>query len=323
MTMAGSSYLEDFERDYPPTSVKFPASYRGKKIEEANLILEGGGMRGIFTAGVLDYLMEHDLWCRHVIGVSAGVVAATNYVAGLIGRTAYVNLKYCPDPRYISLQSALETGNAFNRETAFELIPDRIDPFPYEAFADSPMTMTVVCSNLDTGEADYRLVKNLKADLPYEIASSSLPGVSEIVEVDGKKLLDGGTCDSIPIAYSLMTGVEKHIVVRTRSREYVRKSNALIPLLALIYRDYPFYVERLRSRHVEYNRTARALERMHQAGDCFVIWPEEEISISNLEHDQEKVLHYYEHGVEVAARVYGDLMAYLEAPPVPQPPETF
>ena len=317
------SYVENFVQDYPPTDVSFPVSYHGKPITDANLILEGGGMRGIFTAGVLDYFMDHGLFCKNVIGVSAGVVAATNYVAGLIGRTAYINIKYCPDPRYISVQSALQSGNAFNRDTAYRLIPDQIDPFPYEAFNQSPMSMTLVCSNLETGEADYRRIDDLRKGLPYEIASASLPGVSEIVEVDGKKLLDGGTCDSIPIFYSLLTGAPKHIVIRTRPRDYVRKPNALMPVLAMIYRDYPFYVERMRNRHFEYNRTARALERMHETGECFVVWPEEDIAISNLEHDQNKVFYHYEQGVRVAAEIYDDLCRYLDAPENPQPPEAF
>ena len=167
-------------------------------------------MRGQFTAGVLDFFMDKKLFCERVIGVSAGALCGYNYVAGEDGRTCYLNTKYCTDWRYLSMQSFVRTGNACGREFAFDEIPISLEPFNYAAFDESPMRLVTVASNLVTGEADYHEFADSLADLPYLIASSSMPLVSRTVEVDGKLLLDGGTCDSVPLTYSLLTGAQTH-----------------------------------------------------------------------------------------------------------------
>ncbi len=176
-------------------------AWRGHAITPANLVLEGGAMRGQFTAGGPD-LHGPEAVCERVIGVSAGALCGYNYVAGEVCRTCYLNTKYCADWRYLSLKSFVRTGNAYGREFAFDEIPNRLEPFDYAAFDDSPMRLVAVASNLDTGEADYHEFADARADMPYLIASSSMPFVSRIVDVDGKRLLDGGTCDSVPIVHS-------------------------------------------------------------------------------------------------------------------------
>ena len=198
-------------------------------------------MRGQFTAGVLDYFLEHGLFCDQVIGVSAGALNGYCYVSGEIGRTCFLNMKYCNDPRYLSMKSFVHTGNACGREFAFHEVPEKLDPFDFQAFKNSPITLTAVSSDLELGEADYHAVRDLgrNADLPYLIASSSMPLVSQIVEVDGKKLLDGGTCDSVPITYSLLTGRKKHIVVLTQDATYEKGPNKLMPVLSQMYADFP------------------------------------------------------------------------------------
>ncbi len=358
------------EPDYAPSGVSFPVSYEGKATTRANLVLEGGAMRGMFTAGVLDVFLDRGLLCDSVIGVSAGALMGYNYVAGQAGRGAYVNLKYCTDWRYLSLKSFVRTGNAFGREMSFDLIPNVYDPFPFDAFDESPMKLTTVASDLELGEADYHTFTDARADLPYLIASSSMPMVSEIVEVDGKKLLDGGTCDSVPITYSKLTGSDKHIVVCTQDATYrksaneivevdgkklldggtcdsvpityskltgsdkhivvctqdatYRKSaNKLMPVLRQRFDDYPYYIDRLAYRHYEYNidrlayrhyeynRTYRALERMHENGEIFLIRPGAPVEMSNLEQNQAKLLALYEHGAEQAVRSWDALERYL------------
>lgn len=213
-------------RQANPASSPFASkpAWEGKEAVPVNLVLEGGAMRGQFTAGVLDYFLEHGLFCDQVIGVSAGALNGYCYVSGEIGRTCFLNMKYCNDPRYLSMKSFVHTGNACGREFAFHEVPEKLDPFDFQAFANSPITLTAVSSDLELGEADYHAVRDLgrDADLPYLIASSSMPLVSQIVEVDGKKLLDGGTCDSVPITYSLLTGRKKHIVVLTQDATYER-----------------------------------------------------------------------------------------------------
>lgn len=294
-----------------PAHVTFPVAYEGHSTTDVNLVLEGGAMRGLFTAGVLDVFLDRGLFCKKVIGVSAGALMGYNYVAGQTGRGAYLNLKYCTDWRYLSLRSFAVTGNAFGRELSFDEIPNKLDPFPYEAFDNSPMELVTVASDLELGEADYHRFTDARADLPYLIASSSMPLVSEIVEVDGKKLLDGGTSDSVPIVYSQITGAKKHIVVCTQDAGYVKGSNKLMPLLRQRYSDYPYYIDRLENRHFEYNRTYRALARMHEAGEIFLIQPARPVEVSSMEQNQAKLLDLYEQGVAAAASAWDELERYL------------
>ena len=288
-------------------------AWRGHATTHANLVLEGGAMRGQFTAGVLDFFMDKKLFCERVIGVSAGALCGYNYVAGEDGRTCYLNTKYCTDWRYLSMQSFVRTGNACGREFAFDEIPNRLEPFNYAAFDESPMRLVTVASNLVTGEADYPEFAESLADLPYLIASSSMPLVSRTVEVDGKLLLDGGTCDSVPLTYSLLTGARKHIVVLTQAADYVKGPNKLMALLRQRYHDYPYYLERLHLRHYEYNRLYRALPRLHDEGRIFVLRPPEPVTVSSMEKDADKLFALYEQGYATAALSWDALVRYLEA----------
>ena len=288
-------------------------AWRGHATTHANLVLEGGAMRGQFTAGVLDFFMDKKLFCERVIGVSAGALCGYNYVAGEDGRTCYLNTKYCTDWRYLSMQSFVRTGNACGREFAFDEIPNRLEPFNYAAFDESPMRLVTVASNLVTGEADYHEFADSLADLPYLIASSSMPLVSRTVEVDGTLLLDGGTCDSVPLTYSLLTGARKHIVVLTQAADYVKGPNKLMALLRQRYHDYPYYLERLHLRHYEYNRLYRALPRLHDEGRIFVLRPPEPVTVSSMEKDADKLFALYEQGYATAALSWDALVRYLEA----------
>lgn len=293
-----------------PAPLHEPA-WRGHDAFPANLVLEGGAMRGQFTAGVLDFFMDRKLFCERVIGVSAGALCAYNYVAGEDGRTCYLNTKYCNDWRYLSMKSFVRTGNACGREFTFDEIPNRLEPFNYAAFDESPMKLVSVASNLVTGEADYHEFADSKADLPYLIASSSMPLVSQIVDVDGKMLLDGGTCDSVPVVYSMLTGAKKHIVVLTQAADYVKGPDKMLALLRQRYGMHPHYVERLQHRHYEYNRLYRALPRLHEAGDIFLIRPPEPVTVASMERDPEKLFALYEQGYAEAARVWPALQEYL------------
>ena len=284
-----------------PASSHVPA-WRGHGTVPVNLVLEGGAMRGQFTAGVLDFFMDQKLFCERVIGVSAGALCGYNYVAGEDGRTCYLNTKYCDDWRYLSMKSFVRTGNACGREFAFDEIPNRLEPFDYAGFDQSPMQLIAVSSDLVTGEADYHPFADSLADLPYLIASSSMPLVSQIVDVDGKLLLDGGTCDSVPIVYSMLTGARKHIVVLTQAADYVKGPNKLMAILRQRYGLYPHYLERLQHRHYEYNRTYRALPRLHDAGKLFLIRPPEPVTVGSMERDADKLFALYEQGYAEAAR---------------------
>lgn len=309
--MLDEEFYAEARRDWGPSGVSFSPAYEGWDLTCANLVLEGGAMRSMFTAGVLDVFMDQGLFFQTTIGVSAGALVGYNYVAGQRGRCAYLNLKYCTDWRALTLRSFVKTGNAYGREFNFDLIPNEFDPFPYDAYRASGMRLIAVSSDLETGEADYHEIVDPQEEIPYLIASSSMPLVSQVVEVDGKKLVDGGTCDSIPIGYSLITGASKHVVVCTHPADYVRKPEKLMPLMRKKYDDYPHFIERSQNRHVDYNRAKRALLRMHEAGQAFLICPAKPVEVSNMERDQEKLLDLYEQGVAVASRCLPDLLAYL------------
>ena len=288
-----------------------PPAWEGVPLVHANLVLEGGAMRGQFTAGVLDFFMDQKFFCDYVVGVSAGALCGGNYVAGAPGRSSLINVKYADDSRYLSMQSFVRTGNAYGREFAFHEIPDVLEPMDYEAFRRSPIRFEVVSTNLETGEADYHEMRDYHDDLPYIIASSSMPLVSQIVEVDGKLLLDGGTSDSVPLLHSILTGANKHIVVLTQAHDYVKRANKLMALMRQRYADYPYYLERLQYRHYEYNRLYRWIAREEAAGRIFVIRPPEPVTVSSMEHDAEKLLALYEQGLAAAAKAWPKLQEYL------------
>lgn len=297
-----------------PASERTPA-YEGAPTIRANLILEGGAMRGQFTAGVLDFFMDNGIWCENVIGTSAGALNGYNYVAGELGRTCYLNTKYCDDPRYLSMRNFALTGSAIRRDFMFDELPNKLEPFNFEAFERSPVHLTTVASDLETGEADYHLMKEARSEreLLYLQASASMPLVSKIIEVDGKKLLDGGPCDSVPLLYALLQGVaDKHIVVLTQDAAYVKGPNKTMPLARRIYGDYPLFLERIEHRHHEYNRTYRWIAKLHEEGKIFVIRPPRPVTISNMEKDSEKLFALYEEGYAEAARCHESLIAYLE-----------
>lgn len=288
-------------------------AWEGHEALPVNLVLEGGGMRSMFTAGILDLLLERGVFCELVIGVSAGALMGFNYVTGNVGYSCAMNLKWGRDPRYFSVRSYLRTGNVCGRDFMFEQIPRVLDPVDPAWFNDSPMKLVSVASNLELGEADYHLHHDLISGRPYLIASSSLPVVSKIVQIDGKKLLDGGTCDSIPIRFSMATGATKHIVVCTEPRDFVREPTKGMAILRRHYSDYPYYLERFEHRHFEYNRTYRLLQRMHDAGDAFVIWPPSPINIAVTDTNPDKLFKLYEEGYEVACRAWPALEKYLES----------
>lgn len=309
------------------TETQAPA-YVGHTVLPFHLVLEGGAMRGLFTAGVLDLLMERGIFAHRTIGVSAGALVGFNYVCGAFGRTAYINLKYCADPRYLSASNIWRTGDAFGIDFTFNQIPNNLDPFDMGAVFDSPLKLTTVASDLELGEADYHDFEptdrtgrsgkdqvELNANLCYLIASSAMPLASYATHVDGKTLLDGGVCDSVPIGYSMLRGmregIRKHVVVLTQADGFIKQQNPAWPLVASRYADYPNFVERFEGRHYDYNRVYRKVKRLEQAGKIFVFRPVKPVDVSAMESDQDKLLDLYLEGYREAAERFDELCAYL------------
>ena len=297
----------------PPTQPR--AAWRDASPLPFSLVLEGGGMRGLFTAGVCDHLLEHGVCATQVIGTSAGALNGFNYVAGAIGRTAFLNVKYCTDWHYLSMRNFAVTGDAFNAHMLFHEIPERLDPFDFADFEESPLSLTTVASDLERGDADYHEHTGPVDEraIAYLTASASMPFVSHIVSVDGKKLLDGGTCDSVPFLYHRLKAVEpKQVVVLTRDATYVKKKLKLSALAQRLYGDYPRYIDRLEHRHFEYNLCYRRLHELDAAGKLFLIEPDAPVTVQAMEHDPDALLDLYGQGYGAALSRWEDLQRYLE-----------
>ena len=277
------------------------------------LILEGGGMRGLFTAGVIDVMMEHGVEYDGMVGVSAGACFGCNYKSRQIGRSIRYNLKYCGDWRYCSMKSLLKTGDLFGAEFCYETIPQQLDPFDYEEFARNPMEFYVVCTDLETGEAVYPLLTHARDEEMLLLrASASMPLVSRIVEVNGKKLLDGGAADSIPLRFFEEKGYDRNVVVLTQPEGYQKGPNRLLPLIRRSLRSYPRMIDTMARRHHVYNETTACIRRREQEGACFVIRPKGKLAVGRVEHDPEKLRAVYEEGRAAMLEKIEALKAYLQ-----------
>ncbi len=260
------------------------------------LVLEGGAKRGIYTAGVLDVMLENGLMADAVFGVSAGAIHGCSYVAGQIGRSLRYNLKYGNDPRFMSFKNWLKTGNVVDTQFCYHDLPDRLDPFDHEVFEKAKTKFYAVCSNIETGKAEYILCPELKHSIDYLRASASLPFLSHMVEIDNKKLLDGGICDSIPLKAAQDMGYQKNIVILTRPLGY-RKKPYLNRLLAkIVYRKYPRFVEAIINRHKMYNTELDYIATEEKKADTLVIRPSKTLKIGKMEKDLKVVQAMYDLG---------------------------
>ena len=264
---------------------------------KTGLILEGGAMRGMYTAGVLDVMMENSIWADGVVGVSAGAVFGCNYKSRQIGRTIRYNKKYGRDPRYAGFYSLLKTGDYFGTEFCYHEIPEKLDPFDSETFQKNPTEFYVVGTDVTTGKAVYhKCTTGTGKDLDWFRASASMPLLSNIVEVDGYKLLDGGIADSIPIEWFRSIGYKRNIIILTRDKSYRKKKNKMIPLFHVMLRRYPEVAKAMKNRHLMYNRELRMAAALEKAGKALVIRPSKPITISRTENDPEKLEEVYQLG---------------------------
>lgn len=260
------------------------------------LVLEGGAMRGMYTAGVLDVLMEHGIQADGVVGVSAGAVFGCNYISHQIGRTIRYNTRYCRDPRYGDVRSLLRTGNIYEERFCYHELPERLDPFDWETYRKSPVEFYVTCTDVDTGRAVYHRCTGRREDLRWMQASASMPFVSQVVEIDGRRLLDGGISDSIPLDWFRSVGFDKNLVVLTRPKGYRKRPPRAMPILRQMIRRYPALVTAVKTRHIRYNRTLRELPELEKAGLALVLRPSRTIRVSKLERDPRKLKALYRLG---------------------------
>ena len=275
------------------------------------LVLEGGGVRGIYTAGVLDVFMEEGLTFDGVIGVSAGAIHACSYLSGQKGRSIRYYRKYVSDPRFMSLRSWLKTGDVVGADFCYHELPDKLDVYDHEGFLRNPTPYWVVCTDVETGKAEYVRLTDMRGQIEYLRASASLPYFSRIVTLDGRKYLDGGCSDSIPVEAFRRMGYGRNVVVLTRDASY-RKKPEMTALARLVYRKYPAFVRTLERRHEMYNEQLAQIGQMEAEGSVFVIRPEKPLEIGRLESDPEKVQHVYEQGCADARAALAALKSWQE-----------
>lgn len=278
------------------------------------LVLEGGAMRGLFTAGVLDVLMEHDIWPDGVIGVSAGAAFGCNMKSKQPGRALRYNKNLVNDWRYSSLRSFLTTGDYFGGDYAYHYVPRHIDYFDVDTFSKNFMEFWVVCTNVDTGKAEYKRLTEVDYDsLEYIRASASMPIAARIVTVDGKKMLDGGIADSIPLRFFQQQGYEKNLVILTQPAGYVKKRSPLMPLMRMWLRRHPRIVQALEDRPAMYNAELDYIKEEESRGKTLVLRPRNKLTIGHISHNPDDMQMTYDQGREVALEHLEEIKAFFQS----------
>ena len=277
---------------------------------KTGLILEGGAMRAIYTAGVLDVFMEEGISFDGLFGVSAGAIHGSVYLGNQPGRTIRYYKKYSRHKNFMSFYSLLTTGSLVGEKFCYHDLPDRLDPFDYETFAQSKTAYYPVCTDLLSGKAVYPRCTDLRNEMDYMRASASMPMVSTIVEVDGKKLLDGGIADSIPFQKAKELGYTKQVLVLTRPKGY-RKKPMKMGLAKIMYRKYPAFLETLSRRYEEYNKTVAEIDRLEEEGALFVIRPSCDLHIGRMEKDPARLQAQYDLGRTDALAKFSALKEFL------------
>lgn len=291
----------------------YTPDYYGCEPADANLVLEGGSMRVQFTCGVLDFLSDVGFFPKRVIGVSAGALSGFNYIVGARGRTCALNIGFCDDPNYMSLWSFITSGNAFNAEMSFHDIPFELIPYQLEEFTESPCRLTAVVTNLETCRAEYFDILDPIGGMDYMRASAAMPFVSQTVEIGGNLYLDGGVADTVPIDYSLATGVEKQIVVLSQDRTFVQQRNRANDLAYIKYRKYPEFADAVAHRYELVNRQHRRCFELADEGRIFLIIPPERIELAILENDLRRLYEVYELGYATARADWPALQRFMDA----------
>lgn len=278
---------------------------------KTGLVLEGGAMRGMFTAGVMDVLMEEGITFDGVIGVSAGACFGCNYKSHQIGRVIRYSKRFAKEPKYCSFRSLLKTGDLYGAEFCYHTVPEKLDPFDNNAFLSNPSAFYVVCTNAKTGEPVYHEIVNADAEsLEWIRASASMPIVSRPVEIAKEKYLDGGISDSIPLSWFQKQGYTKNVIVLTQPEDYVKKPMAMMGLMKIALRKYPKIIERLENRHCAYNKETELVKELEKRGEVFVIRPKEKLPIGKIEHDPSKMEIVYQMGRDEAERQLEALIAF-------------
>lgn len=262
---------------------------------KTGLILEGGTMRGMFTAGVLNILMENGIEVDGVIGVSAGTVFGCNYKSKQIGRTIRYKAKYCNDLRYCSLRSLIRTGNLYGNEFCYHEIPEKLDIFDIKTYEENPVEFYATCIDVDTGKPVYRRIDKIDdSAMEWMRASASMPLASRPVEVNGRRMLDSGISDSIPLQYFESIGYDRNIVILTQPKGYIKKNGCMMPVISLLMRKMPWIVSAMQKRPIH--------RKKENKGEVLVIRPPQKLPVGHVEHDAQKLQETYQRGRTVGEK---------------------
>ena len=279
---------------------------------KVGLVLEGGALRAMYTAGILDVWMDEGVHVDALFGVSAGALFGANLFSGQKGRALRYNKRFLRDKRYMSMYSFLTTGDYVGKKFAYYDITTKYDPYDEEAFEKSGGEFYVSVTNVRTGRAECMQIKNVLEDMEILRATSALPFVSRFVHIGGEKYLDGGVADSIPVDACMEKGYDRIIVVLTRPMKY-RKEPMKSALIRMRYGRYPAFCQALENRHAVYNAQVERIEALEKEGKIFVIRPEQALALSRLEKDPEKLQAVYDKGIEDGKKTLEALRAYLKA----------
>lgn len=280
---------------------------------KTGLILEGGAMRGLFTCGILDVMMEQGIEVDGAVGVSAGAAFGCNMKSRQPGRALRYNLRFAKDKRYCSFSNLFKTGDLYDADFCYKQIPRVLDPFDYDALVKNPMEFHMVATDAETGKAAYvKMNDGLGDDLEWMRASASMPLAARLVDIQGRKYMDGGIADSIPLQYFESIGFNRNIVILTQPRSYVKKKNLLVPIMRLVYRKYPKLVDAVANRHIMYNEETRYVFEQEKQGNVMVLCPDASLGIGRTENDVVKLQRVYDQGRELAMQRLDEIKAFLK-----------
>lgn len=261
------------------------------------LVLEGGGHRGIYTAGILDVFAENNISFDGIMGVSAGCIHGVSFLSGQIGRSVRYTTRFCNNPSYMSFKSLIKTGDFFNVDFCYYKLPETLDPFDNDAFDKNPTPFYAVCSDIKTGKAVYHQCDSVRDEkIKWIQASASMPLAAKIVKIDEGEFLDGGITDSIPIKKMQELGFSKNIVILTQEAGYRKKPNSLLPLIKRVYKKYPELINAIQNRHIIYNQQLDYLEEQEKLGNVIIIRPSKKPEAGRTEKNKNKILSTYNLG---------------------------
>ena len=279
---------------------------------KTSLIMEGGAMRGMFTCGVIDVLMENNITFDGAAGISAGAAFGCNFKSRQIGRPIRYNKKYCRDKRYCSIRSLITTGDLYGADFCYRELPDVLDPFDRKAYRENPMPFYAGATDADTGECVFRRCDDGgETDMLWFRASASMPLVSRPVPINGRLYLDGGITDAVPYAYMEQLGYDRNVIVLTQPKGY-RKQPAKIALMKPFLRRYPKILEAMKRRHEMYNRQMEEIDEREENRAALVIRPPQALDIGHTEKDPKELERVYQTGRKEAERRLKDIRDWLQ-----------